>query len=781
VPKLALVQDGTEGARQRFADVLSCYQRCCEDLSDGRFMQFELDVFTDERVASLIQNLDPDEWGCVVFASNALLSGAVEDAVLSHQERFHAYLRAGGGLVVLHQQRDDLAPLLPGDLLPEMHERTSPRGSTAVRPAPGAEADILLRWPADADWNTLGDLDEYAVAALRSEGHLIELPSLYFKAFAADSLPGGLQPVLLSSGGEVLACRSLDHRPERVVLMTPPLDWPRLRPPQQDAIRALLNNSIRYASLGRPTRLVWYRADNPGNELLLRWLNLDGHAAMHPAPAGDPPQIDAGDRWLLDSVDAFVLPLTRLPQFEHRLELTNYLERGGTVIATETERQHHATQVTALVGRHGERRLASEIYAELRAVPGWRSVDHAFELRNIVSVLDLIDRDDVLRQTPAAITPASLANLGLELRRRLVAPNHREDLGSSIALAHSLALIEPNSAPVPGNFIDWMGVDLDLRPFDVRLQITAVLALARREPADGFIAAAIRECESNRDRMASPAPLVRILDAISALDHRELLVIDDAGKDAARLGDLCAAKLVEFEQLPSGGWMSVEATAEITLGLMALYRHVPQDEVAIRKRIMSLVATGATALRRAREHYRANRKGVAWLARITEALILSDRDFPLGLERLTSLEWSARQMKRAGGRSDQALIEELAVRNEDLRRSTLASSERGDALAKQLAEQNLAAGVGRATASLIPATVLLAAAIVVVIQIGWGSLGGLLANIAILAGVVLTILGWIFSLLSRWHLLAGPAMRIRDWARETGTPLLSQISGLKRG
>ena len=98
-----------------------------------------------------------------------------------------------------------------------------------------------------------------------------------------------------------------------------------------------------------------------------------------------------------------------------------------------------------------------------------------------------------------------------------------------------------------------------------------------------------------------------------------------------------------------------------------------------------------------------------------------------------------------------------------------------------LDEQRLAGRLGRATATILPVLLLGAAFVAVVLQIGWSSLGGVLANIAVLLGVLLTVLGWVFAVLKANHLLAGPAVRLRDWMEAQGAPVVAQLAKVKRG
>jgi len=125
VPNIALVQDGAEVARQRYADVYGEFVRACNELSANRGLTFTLQVFTDDAVRFLLRGISPDEYSCVVFASNALLSNEVCRAVAAYRQDFEDYLRAGGGLFLLHQFRSSLDDVLPPELCPRLVDRNT--------------------------------------------------------------------------------------------------------------------------------------------------------------------------------------------------------------------------------------------------------------------------------------------------------------------------------------------------------------------------------------------------------------------------------------------------------------------------------------------------------------------------------------------------------------------------------------------------------------------------------------------------------------------------------
>ena len=287
--------------------------------------------------------------------------------------------------------------------------------------------------------------------------------------------------------------------------------------------------------------------------------------------AGERPLTET-EAWLLTAVDLFVLPSERLAWTETTAEVPSFLAQGGALVAA-TDIASGATRVTAVVGRHEERALATRLYAELRAVDGWRKVDYAFELRNVVRALQFLwgtEDTEPNRGDSAAIAPRDLGGLAREIRReRLAIAKHREDLSSSIALAETLLYLLPDPAEGVDD-IAWLAEEGAKRSGDLALQVRAVLAFAARQAPDGFLGAAVETFTAT----GSLAAVVRILDAVALLNEAGLLADDDAEELARR------ARVRLLDRTPETrehGWMSVEATSALTRGLVALQARLKSE------------------------------------------------------------------------------------------------------------------------------------------------------------------------------------------------------------
>jgi hypothetical protein len=737
VPTIAVVQDGTELARQTDADISGCFEECVALLSDDG-TAFDLRVFTDESTRFLLDAINPREYACIVIASNALNSGQVERAMHQRDQDLRRYVRAGGGLVVLHQVLESLSLVLPEELCPQVAPRKSRRG--ADKTTAGDPDDVMLHYPGQVD-----------LARFVDGGFSTGPPSLFYRALPARGLPASLKPVL-SYSDEVLLARTYDYAPERVVITTLPLDWQRAT--------ELLANAIRFAALGFPRRLVWLERAITRRRLLVRWLATDGAASVRVAPDGADP-LGSTERWLLEHVDVAVVPPGLFDVTADRSEVRGFLANGGTLVSTDDVTSRPGSEVTALVGAYTERTQARRLYAELRAGRGWDSVEDAFKLRNVVAAVAMLWANPPNR-TAAAVSVEELARLGGDVRLRLRDRRHREDLSSSIAHVQTLAFLRGDK-PVDADLVDWMVQDPRCQRFDVGLQVRAVTAVAQHRPDPEFLSAVAASLASDSVAVALPA-VVRVLDALAVLAQAGRLDPDPAA--AVQVAERVCQILEDQPPDVHDGWLSIEATVDVVRGLIALLGQLPQHERELTARVADLLGTAGTALRRALSDYRRDTNAVSWLARVTHAVVIIDRTFPLGLQRLATLDWPETVDPGISAAGERSLLEQLAVENKQLRDREVGWK-----------QSELAARVGRGTATLGVTAILAVPLLYLLAKVGWASVWKLLGNLAIVLTLVLGLVAGAFTLLTRWHLLARPAEKVRDWIAGT-VPYLSQLSKL---
>lgn len=759
MPHIAVIQNGTDVARSAWADVISCYQESCRLLS-ANGEQFDLTFYSDETVAPLLEALDRSEVDCLVFATNALTSEQVARAADRHAGRLRDFLHRGGGLVVLHQWLESLDVVLPEELRPKMTTRT------------GAEPDDISLSSGARDDSVLHVPSSVMVDRLRDGGHEHGPSWLFFKALDRRSLPEGLTTVLAKDEDQAVLVRTEDHLPERIVLCTMLLDW------QHNV--GLLANVIRFAAAGPPRRLIWRDPQVSSAELLHRWLCMDDAALVRLVPARGE-DLTPVDDWLLrergSAVEMLVVPPDHLDDAAERPEVLRFLERGGTVVSTDRATRISASRITALVGDYSQRQLASRLYAELRAVTDWETVESAFDARNIIAAIALLELDPA-NVSPVAVTTAGLRHLAQDACDRLRTPRHREDIASSIALAQIVPMLTPDG-PLDTSLVTWMASHPLCRDFDAEFQIRALRAAWERAADHDFLDDLATAMMAREPALVSLAPVIRCLDSVAFLDQLELLA-SDRPTTSPVLADVVARVLARFPADQAAGWLSVEATADVVRGVVALLRHVPADS-DVADRLARHVATGADVLRRALNRHDRTARGVARRARLTHALVEADRAFPIGLQRLATLRWPD------GGTStateeyvDQALVEHLATVNVRLRNTVADMSADAEVLRTGLRDQRIAATLGRGFATSLPALVITAAAVWVALAIGAESVWGLLANVGSLATILVLLLSLLFSALARVGLLAAPGRSFLDAAEKVAVPVISSLGKLKR-
>ncbi|RDV10449.1 hypothetical protein DXK94_07860 [Arthrobacter sp. RT-1] len=748
---IAVIQNGTEVSRSSWADVAADYFQEAVRLISGDVVDAGVEFFADDEVNRLLATLDNDV-ACIIFATNSLTSDRVNRAVADHLEKLHAYIDRGGGVIVLHQWLDSLSSVLPHDLCPAMATRTSPAPDpTPVYPPQVNDMDdIVLHYPI-----------EVAFDGLRDGGFEFGPSWLFFKALVRPTLPDLFKLVLVRNDTEALLVRTNDHVPQRVVVCTPLLDW--------QGNTAMLANLIRWAAFGSPIRLLRVGENPAPRKLLHWWLGLDRSSAVSSAPAQSG-ELSRAERWLLTNpqseVELFVIPPENLALLKDRPEVLCFLERGGTMLTTDVATELPATKITAYVGRYTKRELARGLYARMRSVGGWDTVDSAHRLRNIAAVLTLLWVDEFNR-TPGAVSPGEISGVVDEILERLAIPRHQEDLSSSIALAQVVALLD-SSERSNLNLIDAMLERRLAQQFDVRLQILAVrIGWSRNADQDYLqdVRAALVDAVPALSRVA---PVVRVLDSIALLHQLGLLHADRGCVKG--LAELIADQLERFPPQPEVGWASVEATADVVRGVLAILDLLGQDYPEVAERLAEHAVAGAQVVLRelGRGKSTPDARDVGRRARLTHALLLAVDYFPVGVQRLTTLQWPDSSAVTAGAPSTQgALIDHLVAENKRLRD-----------LEQQLSQARLAAIVGRGGVTWLPALLIVVLGIAVAVEVGSDSVLSLLGNVSLLVGTLLTLLGFLFDELNKKHLLAASGQSLLNLLKKA-VELLGSLGKLK--
>jgi hypothetical protein len=387
-------------------------------------------------------------------------------------------------------------------------------------------------------------------------------------------------------------------------------------------------------------------------------------------------------------------------------------------------------------------------------------VDYAFELRNIVLALSLLWNDPNNR-SELSIDPAELSPLKPLLRSRLADPSHREDLSSSIALAQILYFLS-YPEPLSSDDCAWMSADPRRLRFDVGLQIRSLQSMTALQPDPEFLGAAVAEL-GKQTSLSSLAPVIRLLDTVAVLDQAGLL---DCQPGTVRdLAELACGHLEALADQAADGWLSVEATANAARGLVVLLERLGADYPVTAVRVADNLGKAMSVLSGSFGQYQRNRKGVAWLAGLTLAAVRVQRQFPIGLQRLASLDWpeeldDSREVIGTG----LPLLRHLAAENKALRDRE-----------RQFDAERTAARFGRAAATLGTLAGVGCGVGYAVARLGFASVWGLTGNTILLTALVGVVALWL-SWLRRLSLLAGPAVHVLEWI----TPVVPWFARLGR-
>jgi hypothetical protein len=631
VATIAVVYWGTEAARHRYAD-LPAWLRDVRTLPSTRGLQF--DAYADSEADYLLDGIDPRDYSCVVFASNALKGDAVQEAVARHATDLDSYAERGGGLVVLHQyiEPDDLSRLFPflrDEYRLALQASVDVRGA-AVPIAVNSE-DILLRFPAATPAGGSG-----------SERGTGPRP-LHWRTLDGTALGATFLPVLTSGkeGAPILA-RTLAGARRRVVVSTVPLDW-------HDQ-RALFVNAVSYAARGEPAR-VWLGA--AGDHRLRSWLDADGRTVEATRASKD------SSTWALSRAHLLVVPQgDDLDKLASRPEMLAFFERGGIAVTSRSPVKA-GSKFEALVGQPLDRDLIDRVAAELRAT-AWEGPFEPYGRRNVVSLLKLLN-DLHATWTGLTLDTTRLTHVREVVIEQLRSRETRRDVGSSVAHAHVLGFVESGDF---SEHVAWLS-DQNEPSEDVKLQIEAVRRVARREPASAWLERAAawadrslpgRDGEEPSPPLGTARPassshrghtrhagdgqevgrLVRVFDTLAVLARLGLLPRDVA--PSVTLAERCCDVLESHGLDPRTGWFSRSTTADLACGLAALFeRNLRGTEVAVR--VEALLAEAAVYLRGALTGYRRTDRGLGELCRMVEALLVIERASPLAIKHFVRAEW----------------------------------------------------------------------------------------------------------------------------------------------
>jgi hypothetical protein len=353
-----------------------------------------------------------------------------------------------------------------------------------------------------------------------------------------------------------------------------------------------------------------------------------------------------------------------------------------------------------------------------------------------------------------------VSHLARPIKGRLGQAEHQEDLSSSLALGEILCHLVPEPRRDPSLFA-WMDQNDDASlEKDVLLQIRALRSRWLCRPDPDFLDQALHLLEE-RSFTAAPsqsfAPVVRLMDAFTMLNDAGLISADEASLE--KFAKALDSELRLRRPEPDIGWISVEATADVTRGLVSLIGRLRRAET--QNVLAGHLAAGAAVLRRTIRRYDDRQPSVAWvaqLARLIHALVVLDERFPIGLQRLASLEWPDEGPgEDLPSRREDSLMVDLAVQVKDLRIKQ-----------RELEDQRWAATTGRAFATALGSAMVVFPFALLLWLFTPDSAWDWIANVGIILPALAVALGLVFGWLKGRHLLT-------EWADRILT-LLGQLS-----
>ena len=486
-----------------------------------------------------------------------------------------------------------------------------------------------------------------------------------------------------------------------------------------------------------------WRGDADASPRLARQFARGGRTAFRPLPDLAQP-LQPIDGWLLDQVTYCLLPTGK--DIERLMESPagrEYIARGGTALAGQPDESVRATRLECYLGSNYARRSLPELYAELRAVTTWGKADYAFELRNIVSLLDLARH--VAPGVPNAIDPREMTRLRDDVAVRVHDTTHREDFGSTIALCQTLYYMGGSKAELAETH-SWLADGAGARSWDVKALVEAVGVAAGCATTGGLLT---HLAETMGHGPFTQATYARSLDAVAFAARIE--------SAAPRLvQDIAAGLTAAVDQLPrseAGGWLSVESTADVARGLAAL-RRAGALEAAPRANIDALLAYAREVLLDALPRYERNAKGIAWRCRLVEAVIEIDLQVLPGIETLRDV--AAEMDTRTGDSSTSGLMGHLTDANVRLR-----------AQVEDLSGDAVAAWIGRFVANSLSLLVLVGVVGLVARALVSSSLVSVLpaagAAVVVLVIVAVLLAATLDSSGLLYEPLQGPYRRARRW------------------
>ena len=633
--KIAIVVDGLEATRQFHADSGTEIERACMQAMLGH-PNFSVRIYRDDQVADLFASLAHSDVAAIIFASNSVRhpEGKVVQNLSSsaHKDNISRFLKAGGGLAILHQYFEGDIPIkLPNSGSIRFVTRKQNLTTQPFQyPRDARTSDPLLNFPIP-----IRDLDQ----ELSKDGQLGEVISWMAIDQDSESLTW-LEPTIKSATNETLLAKSSDAFPWRVVLSAIPLDWHRST--------NLLVNIVRFVAAGKPETLIW-----PGDDLV-KPAPLSQALTQSPSTfvMNTIPSLAPADHWVY-TLPALHLLSDETQNFsaENERKIT---ESGGLILKVQIDPKHNKTSFSGVIGSR-RMEFVEDYFRTLSAAwPGAPRTSDPFPLRNIVLASRFFAEEHP--SLGYLWDPKRDTEFNLHLDRLLVP---RITITTAYAVMQTMA-----ASHAPAHHLIKARTILENFKASGRAELAlfeaSSVAVGKSSFKDFLEKVAIISEDPGEFQ---PELALRILDWLGFLYFTMGLRVDDSAPLRDSLKNLLKiAKKCEVD----GIWLSLEGTTSAVLGACALVS-VTNDIT-----LLNNVLSGVMALRAADQARSMRPEEVAIEIRVLHALAVVEAFAPFVLDQMEArLRLSASHLGHEKGAQesirDAKSSSQIAIRNSELK------------------------------------------------------------------------------------------------------------------
>lgn len=635
--KVAIVVDGLEATRQFHSDSGESIESATK-MALRNFPNFSSQIYRDDQISDLLDNLHYPSIAAVIFASNSLRHP--EGKIVQHLsletsiEKINRFLNSGGGLAILHQFTEKELPIIFPDQKTINYSKREPKSATNPFHVSSETfaSDPLLNFPYSIKDEGFG---------LATQGQLSEVVSWMKLSISRDNT-SWLEPTLKSATDEVLIAKSSDGFPWRLVVSAIPLDWHRATP--------LLANVIRYVAAGKPQVAIWPNNESHVTPAVITSLSESPSSfRSDSAPSGS-----RVHNWLyrLPILHLFTEKDTDL-QSE---QVTTILENGGVILQLSIDTNGSKATFTGMVGTRRREIFTKFFRAYAANWSGAPDIRDPFPLRNVVVASSYFA--NAMDDSAVLWNPEVDTKFRNELDT-LIVPN------LTITTAFAVLQIFAASKAKKSKLLKIQRILHSLGTASVEdliLLKAASVVVGETSFVDFLIEVAAPRGELQN---VHPEVAVRILDWIGFIHFGLDMQCSMEGVNRASLERLIQ---VARESEVDGVWLSEEGTTSVVIGICALTEMLHEPD------LLAYIAPAVAVLRSSLQSTSIKPESAPIELRILHALSILERFSPSILEQIESSLKFVSSDSNSGVESLNATREaqtsaQIALRNRELKHS----------------------------------------------------------------------------------------------------------------